>query len=112
MTLSARIKYLRRQLLQLTQEEFAKRIHITRSNLGSLETGRINLTDRVLSDICREWSVNPAWVTDGIEPVFRKSGKEQTDEILEIYDALTPDNKKYLRGYIYRLLEEQKKTRV
>ena len=102
-----RVKHLRKQQLHLTQQQFADRLHITRSNLGSLETGRIRLTDRLLHDICREWSVNAEWLEHGTMPIFKLDDKPSADDIIEIYEALSPDNKKYLRGYIHRLLEEQ-----
>lgn len=102
-----RIKYLRKKLLNLSQDEFSKKINISRSNLGNIETGKINLTDRVLSDICRTFHVKPEWITSGIEPIFEENNDPLVSEIERLYFALTDENKKYLYGYIQRLLEEQ-----
>ena len=107
MTAYERIKYLRKTILKLSQEEFAKKINISRSNLGSIEIGRINLTDRVISDICRELSVNEDWIRNGVEPIFVDATDPFTSEIVKIYSILNDDNKKYLKGYMQRLLEEQ-----
>ena len=49
----------------MTQEEFAASIKISRSNLGSIEIGRITLTDRVISDICEKYNVNEQWLSTG-----------------------------------------------
>lgn len=103
-----RIRHLRKQMLHMTLEEFSQKIHISRSNLGNIETGRIGLTDRVLADICRTFHVNQAWITDGIEPVFEENKNPLDLEITRLYSLLTSQNKNYLYGYMQRLLEEQK----
>lgn len=102
-----RVKYLRKDILQLSQEEFANQIHISRSNLGNIETGKIKLTERVISDICRVFNVNQIWLSDGIEPIFEENKDPLTEEITKLYATLNDENKKYLYGYIQRLLEEQ-----
>lgn len=67
-----RIKCLRKEKLNKTQEEFSKEIGISRGNLASIEIGRVNLTDRNINIICDKFGVNEAWLRDGIGPVFRK----------------------------------------
>lgn len=105
-----RIRQLRKKILHMTLEEFSKKINMSRSNLGNIETGRISLTERVLSDICRTFHVNQNWVLEGKEPVFEEDTDPLDFEIEKLYAALTSDNKKYLCGYIQRLLEEQKNS--
>ncbi len=102
-----RIRHLRKQILHMTLEEFSTKINMSRSNLGNIETGRISLTERVLSDICRIFHVNPGWITKGAEPVFEEETDPLDFEIEKLYSALTSENKKYLYGYMQRLLEEQ-----
>lgn len=102
-----RIKYLRKKVLNLSQDDFSKKINISRSNLGNIETGKINLTERVLSDICRAFQVKKDWITAGIEPIFEEGSNPLDTEILKLYASLTDENKKYLYGYIQRLFEEQ-----
>ena len=92
----------------MTLEEFSTKINMSRSNLGNIETGRISLTERVLSDICRIFHVNPGWITKGAEPVFEEETDPLDFEIEKLYSALTNENKKYLYGYMQRMLEEQK----
>jgi transcriptional regulator with XRE-family HTH domain len=60
-----RIKYLRKDKLNQTQDEFSKNIKISRSNLGSIETGRVSVTDRVISDICQFYDVSEDWIRNG-----------------------------------------------
>jgi transcriptional regulator with XRE-family HTH domain len=102
-----RIKHLRKTLLRITQGEFAEKINMSRSNFANIEKGNINLTERVIADICREFSVRREWLTDGEKPVFFVDKKKETSKIVDLYESLNEDNQKYAQGYINRLLEEQ-----
>lgn len=104
-----RIRELRKKILDLTLEDFSNKINISRSNLGNIETGRIGLTERVLLDICRTFHVRREWIETGNEPIFENNVDPLDTEISKLYSALTNENKKYLYGYIQRLLEEQQK---
>lgn len=106
MQIYERIKSLRKDL-DKTQQEFADQIKISRSNLGNIETGKISVTDRVITDICNEFSVSEKWLRFGDEPVFTDANDPYANEIMKLYNTLNDDNKKYLRGYIARLLDEQ-----
>ncbi|AQW27576.1 TPA: helix-turn-helix transcriptional regulator [Clostridium perfringens] len=59
-----------RKELKLTQSEFAKKIQISRSHLSGLENGTRNFTERVISDICREFDVNRNWLENGEGDMF------------------------------------------
>lgn len=102
-----RIRYLRKNILKLTLKDFSDRIHISGSNLGNIERGYIGLTERVLTDICYTFHVRREWIQSGTEPVFEDGANPLDAEILRLYALLTEDSKKYLYGYIQRLLEEQ-----
>ena len=65
MTVYERIRYYRKDVLNLTQEEFSKRINVSRANIASIERGRITVTDRVISDICNAFSVSEGWLRNG-----------------------------------------------
>ena len=45
-----RIRDLRKNILHMTQEEFAESIKISRSNLGNIETKKVTVTERVISE--------------------------------------------------------------
>lgn len=102
-----RIKELRKNILHLSQKDFAEQINISRSNLGNIETNKINLTERVLTDICRTFHVNQDWLSNGIEPIFAEDPQFLDNQIVSLYSKLTDENKKYLYGYAQRLLDEQ-----
>lgn len=77
MEIYERIKYLRKELLQLTQETFSSAINISRSNLGSIEIGRVSVTNRVISDICKKYKVNEEWLREGTGEPFTERTRNQ-----------------------------------
>ena len=60
-----RIRYFRKDVLNMTQADFANKVKISRSNLGNVETGRISVTDRLLIDICNAFSLSENWLRTG-----------------------------------------------
>ena len=72
-----RIKYLRKEILHLTQQEFSEALNISRSNMGNIETGQISLTERVISDICEKYSVNEEWLRTGEGEMFIPKTRNQ-----------------------------------
>ncbi|HEK4853269.1 TPA: helix-turn-helix domain-containing protein [Clostridioides difficile] len=118
MPIYKRIKELRKDVLKLTQEDFSKKINISRSNLGSLEIDRVKVTDRVISDICREFSVNENWLRHGKGDIFIEndntiiselSNKYNLDnldvKILENYLKLSGEQRKAIKKYVYSLVD-------
>ena len=59
----------------LSQRAFADRIGITKNFVSLLETGNRVPSDRTISDICREFSINESWLRTGegemMKPVSR-----------------------------------------
>lgn len=82
MKINERIKHLRKNELKMTQQSFSKRIKLSRSNIGNIETGEVSVTDRVVLSICEEFGVNEDWLRSGTEPIFIDKSREE--EIAEI----------------------------
>jgi transcriptional regulator with XRE-family HTH domain len=101
-----RIKILRnKEYLNLTQEEFSMRIKISRSNLASLETGRINVTDRLISDICREFRVNEVWLRTGRGDIFLITPDDDIERLAVKYNL--SDLAKRVVGEFVKLDKDQ-----
>ncbi len=64
-----RIKKIRQEF-NLTQQEFADRIGVSRNNIASYETGKSSLGVAVISLICREFNVNEDWLRNGTGEMF------------------------------------------
>ena len=88
-----RIRQLRKNELKITQEEFSSKIDISRSNLGNIETGKVELTDRVISSICREFKVSYLWLTEGKGDIFTSTPESVVDELAEDYNLDDIDKK-------------------
>ncbi len=118
-TIQSRIKEIRK-LLKLSQEVFAKKINMSRSNLANIENGTVMLTDRVKNTILKEFNINPKWFETGEGIVFKDITEElinklsienSLDEIdkqtIRNFIQLTDSERKQVLGYIHRLLEEK-----
>lgn len=80
--MNERIKNLRKSL-NMTQEEFSKRIGLSRNFIAQVEIGTKTPSERTISDICREFEVNEEWLRTGNgEMIIQKSKDEQIAEML------------------------------
>ena len=64
-----RLKKLRKKL-DLTQREFAEKLHIKQNTVATYEMGRIIPSDSVVAGICREFNVNEEWLRTGTGEMF------------------------------------------
>lgn len=80
MLIHERVKQVRKEY-NLTQEQFAQKLNITRANIGSIEVGRISVTDRVIYDICDTFNIDEDWLRSGIGSMFRE--KDRNEIIVE-----------------------------
>lgn len=59
-----------RKAVDLTQDEFAKRLGVTGASISRIESGDRSLTEQMALSICREFNVSHAWLVDGIGNMF------------------------------------------
>lgn len=62
--MNTRIKLIR-TTNHLNQEEFGKRIGITKSSVSLLESGKNRPADRTVKLICQEFNINEHWLRTG-----------------------------------------------
>ncbi len=79
MNIETRIKKLRLSL-NLNQTDFGYRIGVGQSAIGLYEKGKRTVSDRVISDICREFNVNEEWLRTGIGDIFIEPDTFSLDE--------------------------------
>lgn len=72
MCLNTRLKELREDHLELTQEEFAKAVGLQRNTISVVENGGRNLSKRSIHIICEKFNVNPTWLETGEGEIFQK----------------------------------------
>ena len=54
-----------RETLKISQDELGTKIGISRFSVSNYESGKRNITERVIKDICREFDVNEEWLRTG-----------------------------------------------
>lgn len=98
--INQRVKLLRKQL-NLTQEQFALKIGVSRANIGNIEYNRVSLTERNIKLICDKFNVNEEWLKNGVEPIF-KIQKETEKEFIDIlkYIGIKPMVLEIIQNYL------------
>jgi len=74
--MNERLKELRKAL-DMSGEAFGQRIGITRATVSRIESGIIELTDRNITLICKEFHVNEEWLRDGTGDMFIEPTKDE-----------------------------------
>ncbi|RGU94938.1 XRE family transcriptional regulator [Clostridium sp. AF15-17LB] len=104
MTINERIKYLRKHVLHLTQEELAPQIKISRSNLGAIEIGRVKATDRVIEDICEKYGVNIDWINTGNGDIYIQ--RTRSEKITDFAADILKDEEESFRRRLIEALSD------
>ena len=55
MNIGERIRYLRKDILHITQEALGEPLGLSRANIANIESGRISVTERVINDISEKF---------------------------------------------------------
>lgn len=105
-----RLKELRVHL-NLTQQEFADRIGVTRSNIAGYETGKRSPSDAAVSLICKEFGVNEIWLRTGEGEMFAKISDD--DEFSLSLGKLTLEENRFVRNAVnYLANAEPEKLKI
>lgn len=97
--MNERLKQLR-SVLNITLEEFGKKVGITRSAVGRLEKGERNLTEQMIISICREFKVNESWFRTGEGSMFLELPEE--NETAALVASMLDSNKDAFYDIHYR----------
>ncbi|GAB6170045.1 hypothetical protein JCM1393_25050 [Clostridium carnis] len=106
-----------RKALNLTQEEFGKKIGVVRSSVSGHESGRRNLSEQTIKAICREFNVDYIWLTTGEGEMFTNIPETILDELviehnldemdknlISEYLKLDEESRNVLKNYIKHVL--------
>ena len=103
-----RIKKIRKKL-NISQQDFAKKIYISQTLLGEIELGNRTATDKTIQLIFTEFNVNKEWIINGTGDMFTDPPPDmQLEKIIEMYKQLDKPLRDYLLEQIKGLLKLQK----
>ena len=89
MTENDRIRILRKEL-HLTLTEFSNKLGITHAALSNIENGKRNVTEQMRKSICREFRVDPIWLSPGDGDMFIN----ESIDLIEMLDKLLHNESK------------------
>jgi transcriptional regulator with XRE-family HTH domain len=80
-TICQRVKTLR-QMLELNQVEFAKKIGVTNAHISKIEKGKTVPSAALIKLICKEFGISEQWLADGKGPVGLEEVLQQTEYVM------------------------------
>lgn len=124
MELHERLRYLRKDYLHLSQEEFGKILGVSRSVIKNIELNLLARPDQkepLIKLVCKEFGISESWLRDGVGDMIpdlsadEEYAKATTDlridkddramKIIVNYWKLSPENKKAFWSLIDELTE-------
>lgn len=99
MSISERVKYLRKDLLKLTQSEFGEKLGIGKAAISRIESNLSQLTEQNMKLICKEFHVNYIWLKEGEGEVFSTVEKSLIDRLTDEYE-LNPVQRRIIEQVI------------
>ena len=88
-----------RKSLGLSQEAFANRIGLKGSAISHLESRRRNITNQVVTAICREFGVNEKWLREGVGDMYAEMSRAELAANI-VGNALNTDDDFILNTFI------------
>lgn len=101
--MNTRIKQLRKTL-NLTMEEFGKRLGVTRTAISNIESGNRNVTEQMFKSVCREFKVTEDWLRTGEGEMF-VSLPEEDEFAAYVEDLLADDGENELYNIIKAVMK-------
>lgn len=93
-----------RKANNLTQDEYAEKLRISKNYVCLLETGKKAPGDRLISDICREFSISEAWLRYGEgEMLVQRSANDQL--ALLVNDLMAEPDTAFRKRFLQAMLE-------
>lgn len=104
---NTRIKELR-NVLNLSQTDFGRKIGLAPSSLSDIENNKCSVNKRNIVAICSAFNVSEEWLTEGKGNMFIEEDKK-FNEFFEIYNQLSKPLQDFLFKVSQDLLDTQNK---
>lgn len=103
MTQGEKVKEIRKAL-GLTLDQFGEKIGIKKSALSKIENSLNSLTDTLSISICREFNVNPEYLSGGSDQMFLQMSR--SDQLAAFFgDVLRDEEDEFRRRFISALAQ-------
>ena len=109
MNINERIRDFRKNVLHLSQTEFATQLGMKQTSVSTFEKSGATVTDPTIKALCMAFNLNEDWLRNGTEPVYIQAptfsldkfikdhgGTEFELDIMKAYFELDPDIRKML----------------
>ncbi len=100
MTEGERIKKVRKEN-KMTLEQFGNILGVAQTTISRIENSKRNLTEAMRKSICREFNVNPIWLSTGEDNMFI----EQPNNVKQRLENILNRNNK-LTELLFEILEQ------
>jgi len=95
----------------LKQDEFGKRIGVTRAAICNYETGKRSMSDTIILAVCREFGVNKEWLQTGDGDMYIHTNhmdalrqqynlSQEEVDVVEKFLSFPPDGRKYIIDFM------------
>jgi transcriptional regulator with XRE-family HTH domain len=105
-TIGSRIRTLRKHLGK-SQEKFAGELGLNHAIVSVWELDKIDIADKTIMAICYRFGVNDVWLRTGEGDMFSKVSSSGNNELLSIFNELSPAVQDILLDYARGLLKTQ-----
>lgn len=96
--MNERIKYLRKDILKLSQKDFSDKLGLSENFVWMVEKGNRTPSDRTISDICRIFDIQEDWLRHGLEPM--RAAKSREEEIAELVGSALSGSSEFKKSVI------------
>lgn len=100
-----------RRAKKLTQEEFGKRVGVSRDTITAIELDRVkNVQDVFFEHICNVFHVDPQWLSTGEGATFIEA-HSNVEEAVQLFETLDPILQQVALRQVQELLRLQEKQK-
>lgn len=96
-----------REVLKVSQSDFATSLGLKRNTISLIENGKRNPSERTLNDICEKFNVNEEWLKNDMGEMFYENDKSIIAELSAQY-SLDDLDKKILETYLNLSIDQRK----
>ncbi|GMQ56752.1 hypothetical protein AN1V17_11460 [Vallitalea sediminicola] len=94
-----RLKQLRKEL-ELNQENFGKKVSLSRTAVANMEIGHRTVTNRTIQLICSTFNVNEEWLRTGNGEMFNI-----TEDLIELFGYMLNDMTEIEKDFMIKYLK-------